>query len=103
MDTPGVREFAMWSMGEGVRQVFADIEELEQRCRFSDCSHESEPGCAVRQAVADGELSQRRLSNWRGLREELEENQARRDRRQARRERSQFERKKKRDKRFSRR
>ena len=103
MDTPGVREFAMWSMGEGVGQVFADIEELEQKCRFSDCSHQSEPGCAVREAVEAGLLSERRLSNWRGLREELEENQARRDRRQARRERSQFERKKKRDKRFSRR
>ena len=101
MDTPGVREFAMWSQGDGVSRVFSDIEELQSRCRFADCSHHSEPGCAVVEAIEQGSLTRRRLENWRGLLEELSQNEERRDRRQARRERSDFRRKIKRDNRFS--
>ena len=103
MDTPGVREFAMWSQGDGIAEVFADIERLQERCRFADCSHQSEPGCAVAEAIDGGELSLRRLENWRGLTEEMAGNEERRERRQARRERSDFRRKVKRDKRFSKR
>lgn len=102
MDTPGVREFAMWNEGDGIGEVFADIESLQELCRFSDCAHQTEPGCAVAEAVEEGRLSVRRLDNWRGLCKELEENTERRELRQARRNRSQFRRKKKRDKRFSR-
>ena len=102
MDTPGVREFAVWSQGEGIEQVFSEIVAWEEECRFSDCSHRSEPNCAVTQAVLDGKLSQRRLDNWRSLCLELEQNKERRQIRQQKRERSQYRRKKKRDKRFSR-
>lgn len=103
MDTPGVREFAMWSQGDGISRVFADIEQLQEVCRFSDCSHQTEPGCAVLEAIAKGKLTERRLENWRGLSQELVENEERRDRRQARRDRSDYRRKVKRDKRFSKR
>lgn len=102
MDTPGMREFALWSDQGGLEAVFHDLVELEASCRFNDCAHDSEPGCAVQEAIEQGQLSTRRLENWRGLRQEMEENEARRDRRQARRERSEYRRKKKRDKRFSR-
>ena len=101
MDTPGVREFAMRSQGDGISQVFSDIETLEQGCRFSDCSHQTEPGCLVLEAVEEGRLSKRRLDNWRGLVQESVGNEERRERRQARQERSKFRRKVKRDKRFS--
>jgi ribosome biogenesis GTPase len=103
MDTPGVREFAMWSHGDGISQVFSDIESLEEACRFSDCSHDTEPGCAVCEAIQEGQLTQRRLENWRGLLQEATENEERRERRQARQERSKYRRKVKRDKRFSKR
>ncbi|MEU0331889.1 ribosome small subunit-dependent GTPase A [Streptomyces sp. NPDC006193] len=67
MDTPGLRGVGMYDAGNGVGQVFAEIEELAGRCRFHDCAHESEPGCAVRAAVADGELPERRLESYRKL------------------------------------
>ena len=103
MDTPGVREFAMWSQGEGIEQVFADVEALAGDCRFADCSHQSEPGCAVTEAVEQGRLSSRRLENWRGLRREMTQNEERRERAQSRRDRSEYRRKVKRDKRFTKR
>jgi len=103
MDTPGIREFALWSQGGGVEMVFKDLEELACRCRFSDCAHKTEPGCAVLEGLAEGVVSERRMDNWRALKEELESSEERRDRREARRERAQFRRKVKRDKRFSRR
>jgi ribosome biogenesis GTPase / thiamine phosphate phosphatase len=103
MDTPGVREFAMWSQGDGISQVFSDIENLEQECRFADCSHDTEPGCAVTQAIEEGQLSRRRLANWRGLVQESTENEERRENREARQERSKYRRKVKRDNRFSKR
>ena len=68
IDTPGMRELGIeradFSRG------FADIDALAQQCRFADCSHGSEPGCAVRAAVEDGTLSEERLENWRKLRRE---------------------------------
>ena len=102
MDTPGVREFALWSQGHGLSVVFSDIEELEQGCRFSDCSHQTEPKCQVLQAIEDGSLSSRRVENWRSLSREISENEERRQRRQQRRARSERRRKANRDKRFSR-
>jgi ribosome biogenesis GTPase len=102
MDTPGMREFALWSDDGGLERVFSDITALARDCRFSDCSHEAEPGCAVRGALSDGQLSSRRLENWRSLQAEMGENVSRRSLMQARRDRGDFRRKKKRDKRFSR-
>lgn len=102
MDTPGIREFAVWSQGDGVEAVFSDIEELQTHCRFSDCSHRTEPGCSVLEAVEAGELSERRLENWRALCEELEANRERQELRAARRERTKLRRKVQRDHKFSR-
>ena len=67
IDTPGMRELGMWDAGEGVSAAFADIEALAAGCRFRDCTHQTEPGCAVRAAVARGELSEERLRSYRKL------------------------------------
>lgn len=56
IDTPGMRELGMWDAASGVEQTFGDIEELAARCRFRNCSHTSEPGCAVRAALESGHL-----------------------------------------------
>ncbi|UXY30732.1 ribosome small subunit-dependent GTPase A [Streptomyces sp. HUAS TT20] len=72
IDTPGLRGVGLWDAGSGVGQVFSEIEELAQRCRFHDCAHESEPGCAVLAAVDAGELPQRRLESYHKL---MRENQ----------------------------
>ncbi|MFE3165691.1 ribosome small subunit-dependent GTPase A [Streptomyces sp. NPDC059224] len=72
IDTPGLRGVGLFDAGAGVGQVFSEIEELAQRCRFADCGHESEPGCAVRHAVETGELPVRRLESYRKL---MRENQ----------------------------
>ncbi|MBL1103595.1 ribosome small subunit-dependent GTPase A [Streptomyces sp. 5-8] len=67
IDTPGLRGVGLFDAEAGVGQVFSEIEELAERCRFHDCAHESEPGCAVRSAVEDGELPVRRLESYRKL------------------------------------
>ncbi|WP_405793425.1 ribosome small subunit-dependent GTPase A [Streptomyces sp. NBC_01506] len=67
IDTPGLRGVGLWDAGQGVGQVFAEIEELAERCRFHDCAHGSEPGCAVLAALEDGSLSERRLDSYRKL------------------------------------
>lgn len=67
LDTPGMRELQMVDCGEGIQATFADIEQLATQCRFHDCQHLNEPGCAVRQAVDDGRLEQRRLDNYHKL------------------------------------
>ncbi|WP_316772493.1 ribosome small subunit-dependent GTPase A [Streptomyces sasae] len=72
IDTPGLRGVGLFDAETGVGQVFAEIEELAEGCRFSDCGHESEPGCAVRLAVETGELPERRLDSYRKL---MRENQ----------------------------
>ncbi|MEV8632492.1 ribosome small subunit-dependent GTPase A [Streptosporangium sp. NPDC051023] len=70
IDTPGIRRIGLYDMGEGVDMVFSDIEELAERCRFADCGHDSEPGCAVIAAVEDGSLPERRLESWNKLQRE---------------------------------
>ena len=70
LDTPGVREIQLVDAAEGVRVTFADIEALALRCRFNDCAHESEPGCAVQAALKSGELDASRLENYRKLQRE---------------------------------
>ncbi|MFE9741532.1 ribosome small subunit-dependent GTPase A [Streptomyces sp. NPDC006477] len=72
IDTPGLRGVGLWDAETGVGQVFSEIEELAGNCRFHDCGHESEPGCAVTAAIEDGTLSVRRLESYRKL---LRENQ----------------------------
>lgn len=67
IDTPGLRGVGLFDAGTGVGQVFAEIEEFARDCRFHDCAHESEPGCAVRAAVDEGELPLRRLESYRKL------------------------------------
>lgn len=72
IDTPGLRGVGLYDAGTGVGEVFSEIEELAARCRFHDCAHEAEPGCAVLGALADGVLPERRLDSYRKL---LRENQ----------------------------
>jgi ribosome biogenesis GTPase len=64
IDTPGLRELQIWDGGEGISQAFRDIEELSGQCRFSDCRHMGEPGCAVQTAVEGGSISQERLRSY---------------------------------------
>ncbi len=70
IDTPGMRELGMWDADEGLSAAFADIEELAGGCRFRDCSHRTEPGCAVRAALERGELSEERWQSYQKLRSE---------------------------------
>ena len=71
IDTPGMRELGMWDVSAGLGSAFADVEEILARpCRFSDCKHESEPGCAVKAAIAGGELPPERLESYLRLRRE---------------------------------
>ena len=67
IDTPGMRALRLADAGDGIDSLFADIGALAKRCRFSDCAHETEPGCAVRAAVEAGTLDPARLSRWRKL------------------------------------
>jgi ribosome biogenesis GTPase len=67
LDTPGMRELQLTDAASGIADVFGDIDDLAGRCRFNDCHHETEPGCAVREAVADGELDPARLARWRSF------------------------------------
>ncbi|GII80592.1 putative ribosome biogenesis GTPase RsgA [Sphaerisporangium rufum] len=70
IDTPGIRRIGMYEMSQGVDLAFSDIEELAAGCRFGDCGHAGEPGCAVLAAVESGELPERRLDSWRKLQRE---------------------------------
>ena len=70
IDTPGMRELGMWDSGDGIDTAFADIDELARACRFSDCTHTSEPDCAVRKALEDGILDAARLESYRKLKTE---------------------------------
>jgi len=77
IDTPGIRELQLWDAGEGLEEAFEDVEEVAARCRFSDCSHEHEPGCAVRAAIEAGELPAERFASYLKLQRELEALEAR--------------------------
>ncbi|MBD3236250.1 MAG: ribosome small subunit-dependent GTPase A [Candidatus Eisenbacteria bacterium] len=70
LDTPGMKVIGAWSDEEGVGRTFSEIEELASRCRFRDCRHASEPGCAVRAAIEAGELDPARLRSFRRLSQE---------------------------------
>lgn len=81
IDTPGMRELQLWDVGQGVQETFGDIERLAARCRFRDCTHAHEPGCAVRAAVDQGELAPGRLESYLKLRGEARYLETRRDER----------------------
>jgi ribosome biogenesis GTPase len=77
LDTPGIRGVGLLDTGEGLDRAFADVADLAAMCRFGDCRHDAEPGCAVKAALADGSLSPRRLESWRKLLREVEVESAR--------------------------
>lgn len=70
IDTPGMRELGMWDVTEGLDTTFAEIEGLSSKCKFRDCKHQSEPGCAVKAALENGELSRERWENYIKLKKE---------------------------------
>ena len=83
IDTPGLRSVGLFGGESGLAQAFSDIEELAENCRFGDCGHRAEPGCAVLAALADGTLPERRLESYRKLLRENERIAARTDARLA--------------------
>jgi len=74
LDSPGMRGLGVADVGTGITTVFEDIHALSQKCRFSDCQHDQEPGCAVKSAIENKELSQRRLRNYVKLKAEQDSN-----------------------------
>jgi len=74
IDTPGMRALRLHDSSEGIDAVFDEILQTAARCRFSDCSHETEPGCAVQQAISEGALDVERLDRWRKLQREDQHN-----------------------------
>jgi len=71
IDTPGIRELQLWADDDGLERTFADVDALTAECRFGDCRHEQEPGCAVTAAVAEGTLPADRLAQWNEIQREL--------------------------------
>ena len=71
IDTPGMREIQLWGIEEGVNNAFKDIETLAEKCKFRDCSHKHEPGCAVKKAIEEGLISADRLKSYHKLQKEL--------------------------------
>ncbi|MFI9511419.1 ribosome small subunit-dependent GTPase A [Nocardia sp. NPDC052566] len=88
IDTPGLRGIGLWDAADGIEKTFSDVESIARDCRFSDCAHNGEPGCAVQKAIDSGELTQRRIDSYRKLARENAWMSARTDKRlQAERER----------------
>jgi ribosome biogenesis GTPase / thiamine phosphate phosphatase len=79
LDTPGMRELQLWASEDALDATFDDVIRLFDGCRFSDCSHEREPGCAVQAALAEGTLSRSRYESWRKLQRELRRLEIRQD------------------------
>lgn len=70
IDTPGMRELGMWDVSSGLGEAFTDVEQFLGRCRFSDCKHQTEPGCGIREAIENGDLSQERWNSYIKLKRE---------------------------------
>ncbi len=70
IDTPGMRELGMWDISEGLSESFDDVEKFLGKCKFRDCTHEKEPGCAVKKAIEDGELDPQRFESYKKLKAE---------------------------------
>jgi len=92
LDTPGMRELQLLVSERGLRETFEDVEETAARCRFADCGHETEPGCAVREALESGGLDPARYANYRKMRAEMEHLATRLDQRKAQEEKSRVKR-----------
>ena len=101
LDTPGMRELQLWTDESALEETFADVAALAEQCRFTDCAHRSEPGCAVRAALADGSLPNVRWESYRKLQRELRALAVKQDARlrsEARKERRRFARSRRRTK-----
>ncbi|MPY93592.1 MAG: ribosome small subunit-dependent GTPase A [Acidimicrobiia bacterium] len=85
IDSPGIRAVGLWGGAEAVDRTFADVDELSGDCRFADCAHVGEPGCAVAAAVAEGRLAEARLASWLALRREAAATERRASEREKRR------------------
>lgn len=72
IDTPGIREIQPWDDNAGINRTFKDVEQLAQGCRFRDCKHENEPGCAVRAAIREGKIEEDRLVSYLKLQREMQ-------------------------------
>jgi ribosome biogenesis GTPase / thiamine phosphate phosphatase len=81
VDTPGLREIQLWDADEGIHEAFSDVDELAAGCRFNDCAHMREPGCAVQAAIDEGRLPRERLQSYRALQRELKRLAMKQDRR----------------------
>lgn len=79
IDTPGLRGLALWGADDGISAAFSDVESFAEDCRFADCRHDTEPGCAVVQAISDGDLAASRLYDYNKLLREQRWQAARRD------------------------
>src|SRR5690606_21365332 len=71
IDTPGMRELQIWSASEGVEDAFADLAEIAEQCRFRDCTHQHEPGCAIQEAVQSGVADRERVASYLKLKSEI--------------------------------
>jgi len=90
IDTPGMRELQLWAADEALEETFDDVTSLFAQCRFSDCSHEIEPGCAVKEAIADGTLAPERWESYLKLEAEMAALERRLDKRLASEERKRW-------------
>ncbi len=79
IDTPGMRRLKMWDEGDGLSKTFEDVEEIMTQCRFTDCGHNSEPGCAIKAALDEGTLDPKRWNNYLKLQKELAHLERRKD------------------------
>ena len=86
IDTPGMREIQIWSDEEGLDRSFGDIDDLALQCRFPDCQHADQPGCAIQAAIAAGDLDAKRFQNYTKLQKELHHLRFRQDQKARRRE-----------------
>lgn len=73
IDTPGMRELQVWEIDDGLNHLFEDIIQLSKQCKFNDCLHRNEPGCAVQRAIKNGELDEKRLDNYNKMEKEAAE------------------------------
>jgi ribosome biogenesis GTPase len=67
IDTPGLRTLALWDAEDAIAEAFGEVEELAGACRFSDCGHRSEPGCAIKEAISTGSLDAERYASFENL------------------------------------
>ena len=79
LDTPGMRSLSLWEADSGMEVMFGDVEELTELCRFHDCKHQNEPGCAVREALDTGKLGIKRWESWLKLQKELSHLEAKKE------------------------